>query len=100
VSESLVNIILCDPSYLIFTVTCTFFRDDGYEVGEIDLGVNQVMSSSRFSSSEIRSDVARAWAYMRTAKLRKSVREICKNQNEMCTIWALEGECKLNPNCE
>jgi hypothetical protein len=92
--------ILSDPSHLIFDRHLYIYRDDDYEVGEIDLGVKQVMTSSRFSTSEIMNDVARAWAYMRSAKLRKSVREICKNQHEMCTIWALEGQCELNPNCE
>ena len=25
---------------------------------------------------------------------------LCKNFHEMCTLWALSGECEVNPNCK
>eukprot|EP00980_Cylindrotheca_fusiformis_P010142 scaffold2253_cov119-Cylindrotheca_fusiformis.AAC.17 len=76
-------------------------EEDGFVVGgEIDMGVSQEMESNLFTTMKITSEISKAWEYMETVSLRKSVREKCKNSNKMCTIWALEGECEKNPKCE
>lgn len=87
----------CKVAHQLFASELASFN---YEVGEIHLGVPQAMEWNRLSTTEIASEVAKTWEYMKTVKIRKSIREICKNKNKMCTIWSLEGECEQNPNCE
>jgi hypothetical protein len=38
--------------------------------------------------------------YMETIDVSDELFQLCRNENEDCTIWAVEGECDTNPTCE
>lgn len=63
-----------------------------------DLGVAQALST------ELWDDVMSASAriresrrYLETTKLKRGIKELCRNKHEHCTLWALVGECEDNP---
>lgn len=38
--------------------------------------------------------------YMENLDIKEELREICKNEHEMCAAWVLKGECTANPTCK
>lgn len=32
--------------------------------------------------------------------IKPELKALCKNENELCTVWAVAGECEKNPECE
>lgn len=62
----------------------------------IDLGVPQKNSSSAFkdvTEEEVAAHILKSEDYLRTSKMRMSLRRACKNKHELCTLWALTGKC-------
>ena len=35
--------------------------------------------------------------YMKNTQVTKDIKDMCRNTDEMCTLWALAGECSKNP---
>jgi len=65
-----------------------------------DLGVAQKTKSPAFldfSEEEVTSHILKSENYLRTSKLRLSLKRSCHNQHELCTLWALSGRCHTNP---
>jgi hypothetical protein len=38
--------------------------------------------------------------YMENLDIKEELKEICKNEHEMCAAWSLKGECTANPTCK
>lgn len=49
---------------------------------------------------DVENTIQEAIEYMETVTLKKDLMELCKNEHEMCSIWAVAGECEANPGCE
>ena len=65
-----------------------------------DLGVEQKLESKEdfphINASAVQERIQKSDEYVTTTKLRTSLKRICKNTDEMCTIWALDGQCEKN----
>lgn len=68
-----------------------------------DFGVEQVMSSNgKFvvSKPEVVKSLKDTTEYLETVKITPGLKELCKNNHELCTVWAVAGECETNPTCK
>lgn len=65
----------------------------------LDFGKAQVFDSPHFQVSKMRflRRLAQTREYLATVELREPIREICKNEHELCTAWAVHDECNKNP---
>ena len=59
---------------------------------EFDLGVHQKKSSVAVpdvTEEEVAMHIQKSKDYLRTSKLRLSLKRGCQNQHELCTLWAI-----------
>ena len=70
----------------------------------INVGVVQATTggTGRFDVpvQDIENNIKEAVEYMETVTLKKDLMDLCKNEHEMCSIWAVAGECDVNPGCK
>jgi len=66
----------------------------------VDIGVPQTRESEfyKVTSAQTTRHLEEAEAYFQTA--RPELQELCRNQKELCTVWAVAGECEKNPDCK
>ena len=64
-----------------------------------DLGVPQKLQDEVYKVSKFlgegRLKIARE--YLKTADLSDEMKTLCRNKQELCTVWAVAGECENNP---
>ena len=61
------------------------------------MGVPQALKSDHYpkiTSSDVEESIKQSEEYLRNVKLRMSLKKICKNTDEMCTFWAIDGDCE------
>ena len=68
------------------------------------MGVPQELPESKTRNGKVQQLLRDSREYMQkevNAKgLKVGVVDMCRNQNEKCAIWALDGECDANPACK
>ncbi len=70
---------------------------DGLDVG-LDFGVAQTLSSDYWDDLQTSSArILESRNYLVTVELKPGIKELCRNEHEQCTAWALLGECEANP---
>lgn len=67
----------------------------------LDLGTLQTLQSVAYlvKEEETRQRILDSRAYMEKTTVPAELKQLCENKHELCTIWALSGECEANPNC-
>jgi hypothetical protein len=70
-----------------------------------DLGTPQTLEHENYGSVtqeqvHLHMEESRRYLDQRPADTKKKELMLCKNFHEMCTLWALQGECDANPNCK
>ena len=69
-----------------------------------DFGVQQIISSEngKFVASrpELVKSLKDTAEYLETVKITPGLKSMCKNNHELCTVWAIAGECEKNPTCK
>jgi len=66
----------------------------------LDTGVDQTLESDVYqvTAAQTNRRLKEATAYVETIK--PELNEICKNEHELCTVWAVIGECEKNEKCK
>lgn len=76
---------------------------DDIDPDDMDLtfGVKQSYASGAFAAepSEIKVLIEATYQYMQE-EVSEELFSMCKNKDEMCTVWAVAGECEKNPDCK
>ena len=89
--------VLISPSFNSDVPTDKKFDQSQMDVG-IDIGVSQTLSrvfwedETSFSARILESRI-----YVEGVQLKPELKELCRNEHEHCTVWALSGECEVNP---
>ena len=52
------------------------------------------------SHEEVSERIVVTRAYLNSKPVKKEILDLCKNENELCTLWVLIGECEKNPACK
>jgi hypothetical protein len=67
-----------------------------------DMGVAQTLWDASYgvSREEAILRIESTREYMKSAPVSKELLELCRNAKELCTVWALAGECENNPACK
>ena len=65
-----------------------------------DTGVAQTRASDLYkvTTDQTARRLEETQTYLQTVK--PDLKELCKNENELCTVWAVAGECEKNAECE
>jgi hypothetical protein len=66
------------------------------------MGVAQILkalSEYQILAQDTAKVIESAREYMKKTQVSKALKELCRNDHEMCAIWAVTGECETNPNC-
>jgi len=66
----------------------------------IDLGIlqkNEAFAFPDVTEEEVTAHILKSEDYLRTSKMRWSIKRTCQNKHELCTLWALSGRCHENP---
>ena len=65
----------------------------------LDFGVAQSLFNTEFhvEQAAVKARILETRHYLETVKLTKGLKELCLNQHEECTTWAVAGECEVNP---
>lgn len=70
------------------------------DASQMDVGLDLGVAQSTTLYSDVPSFSARileSRSYIEGVQLKPELLELCRNQHEHCTIWALAGECDANP---
>jgi hypothetical protein len=67
-----------------------------------DMGVAQTLVHAEYgvSREEGIRRIESSRDYMKSKPVSKELLELCRNGNELCTVWALTGECGNNAACK
>ena len=58
-----------------------------------DFGVPQDISTAPNEGEQTMTNIAEAREYLSTVPLKRSLKELCKNEHAQCSFWATLGEC-------
>jgi hypothetical protein len=84
--------IACDhPISLINSAQKKF--TEGELLRGADIGVPQIIRAS-IEGGSIQAIIAEAREYLSTVKIKRSLKDMCKNKHESCSFWATIGECE------
>jgi hypothetical protein len=66
-----------------------------------DMGVPQTLEHDEYnvgfdSTAEL---IISAREYMITTQVPKDIKELCRNEKDLCAVWTAYGECENNPTC-
>lgn len=93
----------CDrnPDFMLARCPLSCNQCGDTEVDDL-MGVAQRHPGSGFpvNARDFLDRKVRSQEYMKTLVLEKALKDLCKNQHEHCTAWAVAGECETNPGCE
>lgn len=71
---------------------------------ELELGLDFGVAQSLWGTAQFPADAEDAKAliektrhYLQTLVMKQEIKDMCRNQHEQCTAWAVGGECKHNP---
>ena len=73
------------------------------KVIELEFGVKQARSDDdifQVGVQEATRLIKTTQEYMQDLVIPHEVRKMCENKHEMCTVWAVAGECQANPGCK
>ena len=67
-----------------------------------DMGVAQALENPnyRVTQKQITERIISSRAYIKSGPVKGEAMNLCQNENELCTVWALTGECENNPGCK
>jgi hypothetical protein len=65
----------------------------------LDFGVAQSLSNDVFKVDETvtKARILESRQYLNTVELKEGLKQLCRNEHEECTTWAIAGECTANP---
>lgn len=61
------------------------------------MGVRQILADSDYSIEMFSRALEDSKEYLRTTKMKQTIRDKCKNEHSECAVWAMRGECDVNP---
>jgi hypothetical protein len=72
-------------------------QKDDLELGT-DFGVAQALSHNTLGVVEnaTRARILESRQYLKTVKLKKKLKQMCRNEHKHCSAWAIAGECEVN----
>lgn len=66
-----------------------------------DMGVPQILESIEYNVGldDTADLIFSAREYLETTQVPKEIKELCRNEKDLCAVWTAYGECEKNQVC-